>query len=253
MNSTVQALFAQRANNPTHGQIPRFTISRDLTEMSRVQSVAEAVTDYAEPILRIEKVASGIGIDSGTELRLLRVLRSLLDASNVLELKQRLWSILHYDFVLDSTQRKAIIQRMTSLWGNMKNLNKSVNPYATKTKTPKGGNYYRRVTDSNGKHKYFKTQEEYLQAVGDDTHISGADAKKETLKRAVMKHIGEMGAPIDSLHALTNRHDAKDIADIVREGIKNKEIEHRKGRLRKCKTEEISKSFGLDSWLAQNT
>jgi len=97
---------------------------------------------------------------------------------------------------------------------------------------PRGGSYHRRVTDpDSGKHKYFYKEEDYVKRP--DAHVSGAEAKKARAKRHIMEHVGEKGASVDSLRALTDRYDSGMITDLVKQCCAAGELEHNNGHLKR--------------------
>lgn len=82
----------------------------------------------------------------------------------------------------------------------------------------RGGNYHRRVTDKNGKHRYYYDPDKYESSK--DAHLDGRSTAKKNIRKAVQKYMddhGEKGCPIGQLKALVKRYGSEVCGEALNE------------------------------------
>jgi hypothetical protein len=226
----------QRSNDP--GQVPRFTIPPSLTDMPKPVDSVKARLDFDGPVLRPEGLTKGLPME-GTQARAFQKFVGSLMKGNELTFRSSIMKHLHYDLKADPMLRKALMQRSLSFWkakgapSDQPRLTMRMESATLEKADPRGGNYHRRVTNpETGKHRYFYSEEDY--AKRPDAHVSGAEAKKAAAKKAVLAHVGDAGATIDSVkQALSGKHADQDLADAIRSHVESGKLTHNNGKLTK--------------------
>jgi hypothetical protein len=108
----------------------------------------------------------------------------------------------------------------------------------------RGGKYHRRVPQPGGGYRYFYDPEQY--ARHDGAHISGDDAARAAIRRAIEKHLEQAsdgGCPIEQLQPLVKRYGARIVGAVLNSDVK----EHGKLRFKNGKLFAKSERYFLRS------
>lgn len=203
------------------GQIP----SRENIEaMKLVQKAvpsfkASMLLDHTEPVMRIEGITDGLGLDPVRENAWNQFLDDQLNGGvNELVMRQAIMGRM-IDERMEPEMRKAIFQRSMNYYRDKmsKSLFQVVTPDEILEKAEaRGGNYHRRVPKKNGKgFNYFYDEEKY--ASRNYAHLSGAEARDGRIKKAVGAMLEEKTECVpEDMKDLVKKYGAKEVAAVLK-------------------------------------
>lgn len=203
------------------GQVP----SRDNIKALRLaQKPAPAfkaamLLEHTEPVMRIEGITKGLGLDPARENSWKKFLDDQLNGNvNELVMRKALYERMMNER-MEPAMRKAIFQRSMNYC--REKMSKSVVQVVTvdeilEKAEARGGSYHRRVPAKNGKgYRYIYDPEKY--ATRSDAHLSGAEARDNRIKKAVTAMLDEKTecSPED-MKALAKKFGAHEVAAVLK-------------------------------------
>jgi len=204
------------------GQVPS-NANMELLRLAQAKpkpANAAQLLQYTDPIMRIEGITKGLGLDEAQMSSWNKFLESQLDGdTNELVMRQALYQRMMGER-MDPELRKAIFQRaMMYQKGKVKkSLVEIVSPDELLQKAdPRGGEYHRRVPKKSGKgYNYFYEEEKYNSHPG--AHLSGKDARSARIQKAVTSLVEscDKGCSLADMKALAKRHGTKDVASVLK-------------------------------------
>lgn len=180
---------------------------------------AEMLSAHTEPVMRIEGITKGLGLDSARENSWNKFLDDQLNGGvNELVMRKALHSRMLNER-MEPEMRKAIFQRSMNYY--REKMSKSVVQVLTPDEIlekaeARGGSYHRRVPKKNGKgFNYFYDEAQYSSR--DYAHLSGAEARDNRIKKAVgsMLESKPEFAPED-MKDLVKKYGAKEVAAVLK-------------------------------------
>jgi hypothetical protein len=180
---------------------------------------ASMLLEHTEPVMRIEGITKGLGLDPARENSWNKFLDDQLNGGvNELVMRKAIYQRM-MDERMEPAMRKAIFQRSVTYYRDQmsKSLVQVVTPDEVLEKAEaRGGNYHRRVPKKNGKgFNYFYDEEKY--ASRDYAHLSGAEARDGRIKKAVSTMLEKQSecAPED-MKDLVKKYGAKEVAAVLK-------------------------------------
>lgn len=194
-------------------------VRRMMTEKPQPATLAKL---FEKPMVRPAAIVEGLGLSLQEAASWGRFLDEVCATSgNPLILRQRVLERAR-ESGLPPEVRKAIMERAAAYWNQ--HMAKSVLVYSPddlqKAKKAKGGNYYRRVVQPDGKVKYFQTEEEYKAWPG--AHLSGHEVAVEHAKHAIqglVERSGPEGVGHEHLVEVAKKHGGEATAAAVKHGL----------------------------------
>lgn len=239
-----------------HSRIPGQVPSRaNLKALRLAQKPAPAfnaamLLEHNEPVMRIEAITKGLGLDPARESSWNKFLDDQLNGGvNELVMRKALYQRMMSER-MEPAMRKAIFQRsMTYHQGKMeKSVVQVVTPDEILEKAEaRGGSYHRRVPAKSGKgYRYIYDPEKYASRA--DAHLSGAEARDTRIKKAVTSMLEEKTecSPED-MKALAKKFGAHEVASVLKKQCgEGGPMEFKNGKFKKKATEPVKKSLEPD-------
>jgi hypothetical protein len=205
------------------GQVP----SREAIEAQRLvqkkppRFQASMLLDHTEPVLRIDGITKGLGLDPAREQSWNKFLDENLNGGiNDLVMRKALYSRM-IEERMEPELRRALFQRamnykrdamrksMFEIWTPEQILEKA---------EARGGTYHRRIPRKNGKgFTYIYDSEKYDGRA--DAHLSGADARDARIKKALdakLTEAGKKGCKVDDMKELAKKYGGKEVAAVLK-------------------------------------
>jgi hypothetical protein len=202
-----------------HGLIP----SRDNIEAMRLAQTpapkfnAAMLLQHTDPVLRVEGITKGLGLDTARETSWNKFLDDQLNGgTNELVMRKALYERMMGER-MEPTLRRALFQKAMNYYrGKMKkSLVQVVTPDELLEKAEaRGGSYHRRVPKKKGKgFDYIYDPDKY--AGREDAHVSGDEAKKARITKAVSTLVegSEKGCcGVSDMKTLAKKFGSKEVA-----------------------------------------
>ena len=233
------------------GQVP----SRDNIKALRLaQKPAPAfkaamLLEHTEPVMRIEGITKGLGLDPARESSWNKFLDDQLNGGvNELVMRKALYARMMNER-MEPAMRKAIFQRSMNYC--REKMSKSVVQVVTADEIlekaeARGGRYHRRVPAKNGKgYRYIYDPEKY--ASRSDAHLSGAEARDSRIKKAVTAMLDEKTeCTPEDMKTLAKKFGAHEVASVLKKQCGDGgSMEFKNGKFKK-KAEQVKKSLEPD-------
>lgn len=190
-----------------------------LAEQAAPDFKASMLLEHTEPVMRIEGITKGLGLDPVRENSWNKFLDDQLNGGvNELVMRKALYGRM-LDERMEPAMRNAIFQRSMNYYREKlsKSVVQVVSPDEVLEKAEaRGGNYHRRVPKKKGKgYNYFYDEEKY--ASRNYAHLSGAEARDNRIKKAVGAMLEEKTecAPGD-MKDLVKKYGAKEVAAVLK-------------------------------------
>jgi hypothetical protein len=203
------------------GQVPsKENISAlRLTQKAAPAFKASMLLEHTDPVMRIEGITKGLGLDPVRENSWNKFLDDQLNGGvNELVMRKALYGRM-LDERMEPEMRKAIFQRSMNYY--REKLSKSVvevlSPDEILEKAEaRGGNYHRRVPKKNGKgYNYFYDEEKY--ASRNYAHLSGVEARDSRIKKAVGAMLEEKTeCSAGDMKDLVKKYGSKEVAAVLK-------------------------------------
>lgn len=224
------------------------------------QPIPDPLLDFSGPVLRPEGVTRGLMLDPTVERATQRFVVDILTSDNEAILRQALVRYMG-EAGFDSTQRRAIMQRALSLYGErgvasgnaerIRNRARSLFPETVpmgadmikseerfhivvdelEKASPRGGKYHARVTSNDGRHRYFYNEDAFK--ASKHAPVIGSQVLRDRLRQDILDRVSAAGTPQADLAALNDRYDPKMVAELVREMTASGQLAVEGNRLRK--------------------
>lgn len=180
---------------------------------------ASMLLEHNEPVMRIEGITKGLGLDPARENSWNKFLDDQLNGG-VNELVMR--KAIHQRMLnerMEPEMRKAIFQRSMSYYRETmsKSLVQVVTPDEVLEKAEaRGGTYHRRTPKKNGKgFNYHYDPDKY--ASRSDAHLSGTEARDNRIKKAVSSMLEQKSECVpEDMKDLVKKYGAKEVADVLK-------------------------------------
>lgn len=205
------------------GQVPsRENIeAQKLVQKKPPKFKAEMLLDHTEPMLRVESIVKGLGLDPARETSWTKFLEDQLNGgTNELVMRKALHSRM-LEERMEPELRRALFQRAMNYKRDQ--MRKSTFEVLTAEQIlekaeARGGTYHRRVPRKNGKgFTYIYDPEKYDSR--EDAHVSGPDARDARIKKGVstkLEEAGKKGCKVDDMKELAKKYGGKEVAAVLR-------------------------------------
>lgn len=206
-----------------HGQVPS---PERLEAMKLVQKKppafkAEMLLDHTEPMLRVESITRGLGLDPAREQSWNKFLDEQLNGGvNELVMRKALYSRM-MDERMEPELRRALFQK--AMQYRRTQMEKSLFQVVTADEIlekaeARGGTYHRRIPRKNGKgFTYIYDPEKYDGR--EDAHVAGADARDARIKKALtgtLEAAGKKGCKVGDMKELAKKYGGKEVAAVLK-------------------------------------
>lgn len=195
------------------GQVPR--IDPALTAMPKRRMILAPSTPRC---FTPERVVEGLPLAPDWA----RHVAKAMSAPNELLMRQDLFSRMHEER-MHPDLRRVLFERSLSLWREQGRMAKS---------DPKGGTYIKRVPRPGGGWRYFYDEDKYN--AHDGAHVSGPDAAKAAITKAVDGHIkaaGKNGCELSTFKPLVKRYGAEMVGGFLNEACAGGSLVYKGKRL----------------------
>jgi hypothetical protein len=190
-----------------------------LAEQKPPKFKAAMLLDYTDPVLRVEGITKGLGMDPARQNSWNKFLEDQLNGGvNQVVMRKAIYARM-MDERMEPEMRKAIFQR------SMNYVREKMSKAVVQVLTPdeilqkaeaRGGTYHRRVPRKNGKgFNYFYDEEKYSNR--GDAHLSGTEVRDNRIKKAVGAMLEEKNecTPQD-MRDLVKKYGAKEVAGVLK-------------------------------------
>lgn len=182
---------------------------------------ADMLLDHTEPMLRVESITQGLGLDPVRMQSWNKFLEEQLSGgTNELVMRKALYSRM-MDERMGPELRRALFQR--SMQYRRGQMQKSMFEVVTADEIlekaeARGGSYHRRIPRKNGKgFTYIYDPDKYNGR--EDAHVSGADARDSRIKKALtatLEAAGKKGCKVDDMKELAKKYGGKEVAAVLK-------------------------------------
>lgn len=230
-----------------HGRVPGQVPNRDAIEALRLARRrapafnAAMLLEYDGPVMRVEAITKGLGLNSVRENSWNKFLGDQLNGGvNELVMRKALYSRM-MDERMGPELRKAIFQRSMQYYRDR--LSKSIVQILTMDEVlekaePRGGKYHRRIPAKGGKgFRYIYDPEKY--ASREDAHLSGPEARDTRIKKAVTSMLEEMTeATPEDMKSLAKKFGVHEVSSVLKKQCgEGGSVEFKNGKFRLKKME----------------
>lgn len=190
--------------------------------------------------MRVQSIVSDLGLPLAEQNGWVTFLQSTTAAAqNEVVLRQLLYARLQQS-KMDPNLRGVLLQRTLAYYRGLRKAMVQIYSVDELLKAePRGGKYYRRVPHDSGKgHRYIYDPDKYH--ARKDAHVSGEDAAKAYVQKAVLAHIeqhGEKGCDVDSMKELAKKHGADKVAGVLKEHVQKGSLAFQKGVFRRAQVQ----------------
>lgn len=190
-----------------------------LAEKPAPQFKASMLLEHTEPVLRIEGITKGLGMDPALANSWNKFLDDQLNGGvNELVMRQAIHGRM-LDERMEPAMRNVIFKRSMNYYRDK--LSKSTYQVFTPDEIlekaeARGGNYHRRVPKKNGKgFNYFYNEDQY--ASRDYAHLSGPEARDNRIKKAVGTLLEKKSECVpEDMKDLVKKYGAKEVAAVLK-------------------------------------
>jgi hypothetical protein len=211
---------------------------------------AAMLLEHNEPVMRVEAITKGLGLDPARESSWNKFLDDQLNGGvNELVMRKALYQRMMSER-MEPAMRKAIFQRSMTYYRDkmVKSVVQVVTPDEILEKAEaRGGTYHRRVPAKNGKgYRYIYDPEKY--SARSDAHLSGAEARDSRIKKAVSALLEKnIECSTEDMKDLAKKFGAHEVASVLKKQCgEGGPMQFKNGKFKMKEAEPVKKSLEPD-------